>query len=68
MLRRESEATQVGGDREDVPEAVEGRVEVGDDGGAILSAPEQAGAYRLFVYVYDGNGSAGHANIPFLVR
>jgi hypothetical protein len=68
VLRRESEATQVGGDPEEVPDVIEGRLEAGDDGRAILAAPEQPGAYRLFVYAYDGNGSAGHANIPFLVR
>jgi hypothetical protein len=68
VLRRESGATQVGGDREEVPEMVPGRLEAGNDGRATLTAPEQRGAYRLFVYVYDGNGHAGHANIPFLVQ
>ena len=68
VLRRESDATQVGGDREEVPEAIPGRLEAGDDGRAVLTAPERPGAYRLFVYVYDGNGSAGHANIPFRVQ
>jgi hypothetical protein len=68
VLRRESDATQVGGDREDVPEVIPGRLEAGDDGRAILLTPEQQGAYRLFVYVYDGNGHAGHANIPFRVQ
>jgi len=68
VLRRESAATQVGGDPEEVPEVIPGRLEAAADGSAILSAPEQPGAYRLFVYVYDGNGNAGHANIPFLVQ
>ncbi|MBT8059291.1 MAG: hypothetical protein KJO33_06830 [Gammaproteobacteria bacterium] len=67
-LRRESDATQVGGDREEIPEKIPGLIEAADDGHAVLSAPEQAGDYRLFVYVYDGNGHAGHANIPFRVR
>jgi hypothetical protein len=68
VLRRESEATQVGGDPEEVPEEIPARLEAGVDGRAILSAPEQPGAYRLFVYVHDGKGNAGHANIPLLVQ
>ena len=68
VLRRESAATQIGGDPEEVPEVIPGRLEAGDDGHALLRAPEQQGAYRLFVYVYDGNGNAGHANVPFLVQ
>jgi hypothetical protein len=32
-----------------------------------LKAPQAAGAYRLFVYAFDGHGNAAHAYIPFLV-
>ena len=68
VLKWESDATQVGGDPEEVPAAVPGRLEAAEDGHAVLSAPERSGAYRLFVYAHDGRGSAGHANIPFFVQ
>jgi hypothetical protein len=32
-----------------------------------LQAPKKVGAYRLFAYVFDGQGHAAHANIPFYV-
>jgi len=67
-IMRESEATQTGGDKEHVPEAIAGLI--GDEGPGKVSvtAPAEAGKYRLFVYVLDGQGHAGHANIPFLVE
>ena len=47
---------------------IEGRI---DDPGLDrirVTAPADPGAYRLFVYIYDGRGKAGHANIPFYVE
>jgi hypothetical protein len=67
QVMRESEATQAGGDRENVPQEITGRVIATRPGHAELTAPDEPGAYRLFVYVYDGKGHAGHANIPFQV-
>jgi hypothetical protein len=67
-VMRESEATQTGGDREDIPETIEGVVTDAGGGAARVVAPAEPGAYRLFVYVHDGQGNAGHANIPFLVE
>ena len=67
-IMRESSAKQVGGDKEYIPEVLNGLIEAADDGTADVRAPEEAGTYRLFVYVYDGEGNAGHANIPFRVN
>ena len=66
-VMHESKTTKEGGDREEVPPTLPGLVVASGPGRAVLSAPEQPGAYRLFVYVYDGHGHAGHANIPFQV-
>lgn len=67
-IMRESEATQEGGDLEQVPERIEGLVGGAGSGTVRVSAPPEPGAYRLFAYVYDGQGKAGHANIPFYVE
>ena len=34
----------------------------------MITTPATAGQYRLFVYVLDGQGHAGTANLPFLVH
>ena len=67
-ILRESEATQEGGDLEEVPKRIDGRID--DPGGDRIRviAPPESGAYRLFAYVYDGHDNAGHANIPFYVE
>ena len=68
LVMRESEASQQGGDPEVVPETIPGRVEVLGEGTIMLTAPIAPGPYRLFANVYDPEGLAGHANIPFLVE
>ena len=67
-IRYESEATQEGGDYEEVPEAIDGLIDVIGGSNIKMTAPAEPGAYRLFVYIFDGHGHAGHANIPFLVK
>jgi len=67
-VMRESKATQTGGDKEKIPETLEEAIVAAGGPSATVRAPNEPGAYRLFVYVYDGHGSAGHANIPFRVK
>ena len=67
-IMRESEATQEGGDLEEVPKRIDGLINDPGGGRVRVTAPPEPGAYRLFAYVYDGQGNAGHANIPFLVE
>ncbi|NDW23128.1 glycoside hydrolase family 2 TIM barrel-domain containing protein [Alteromonas hispanica] len=67
-IRKESTATEVGGDKEEIPELVEGLIEDASVQKIKFKAPNTPGAYRLYAYVYDGNGNAAHANIPFFVK
>jgi hypothetical protein len=67
-ILHESKATQEGGDREEVPQALTGLLDRSDTDRVVIKAPANPGAYRLFVYIRDGNGNAAHANIPFLVE
>ncbi len=67
-VMRESQATQAGGDKEDVPELIEGLIDDPSQPSIQVTGPTEPGPYRLFVYAYDGNENAGHANIPFLVE
>lgn len=67
-VRYESEATTTGGDYERPPEAISGLIEHSDADSIVIEAPAKPGAYRLFVYIHDGEGHAGHANIPFRVK
>lgn len=68
LVMEESQAKQTGGDLEQVPQAIPNVVTGGNSATVTVVAPDVPGAYRLFVYVRDGAGSAGHANIPFLVK
>ena len=66
-VMEESTERKVGGDRESVPKRLSGLIEASDKSEVSVKAPEKSGAYRLFVYVFDGKGHAAHANIPFYV-
>ena len=67
-IRQESTDLGHGGDDEEVPELMEGLISDGATDTVSIQAPDAPGAYRLFVYVYDNQGHAAHANIPFLVN
>lgn len=65
------EPTKVGegGDFEARPKAVGNAVsDAAGDGKATLKAPVKEGAYRLFVYISDGNNNVATANLPFYVK
>jgi hypothetical protein len=51
------------------PSAVEGIVPPTSASGSIsFTAPTRPGAYRLYVYIYDGKGGAATGNLPFRVK
>lgn len=67
-IRKESTDLGHGGDDESVPEAIPGIINDPSAASIEVTAPGEAGAYRLFIYIYDGQGHAAHANIPFYVN
>lgn len=66
-LKPESTAQQVGGDHEAAIDNLEGLIADPALASITLTAPAEPGAYRLFVYAYDGHNHAAHANFPFYV-
>jgi hypothetical protein len=67
VVMEESKATSTGGDFEATPQSFKGLLQSPTQHETQFTAPAKPGAYRLFVYVYDGKGHAAHANIPFHV-
>jgi hypothetical protein len=67
-LSREAEALGTGGDAEAAPETLAGAVTRADDRQAEIKMPAEPGGYRLFAYVYDGQGGAAVGNLPLLVK
>ena len=66
VLRNDSGLIGVGGDAQaeefNFPDAI-----VAKEMAATVTVPEGGGSYRLFAYVYDGNGGAAVANMAFSV-
>jgi len=67
-LLPESTDLKNGGDRESRPAPLPELVVPQGPGQALLQAPAQAGAYRMFVYASDGHGNVATGNIPFYVK
>lgn len=64
----ESTDIRSGGDAEAKPEPLKFREFFNENGELRFKAPMKEGAYRMFLYVYDGNGNAATMNMPFFVR
>jgi hypothetical protein len=64
---RESDDKKSGGDREDAAEQVQVSMQHSNRSSITFRAPDQEGAYRLFMTVI-GNDKVAYANIPFLVE
>jgi hypothetical protein len=64
------EPTQLseGGDFEARPKPMEGFITTSGEGKATLKTPAKEGAYRIFVYITDGNNNVATANIPFYIK
>ncbi len=67
-LLPESTDLKNGGDRESRPEAIGESVTQKDLENAVLKTPGKEGAYRLFLYISDGNNKVATANVPFYVK
>ncbi len=67
-IMRETTDLGLGGDQESVPERLDGLINEASAPSVTMTAPSESGAYRLFVYVYDGNNNMAHANVPFYVN
>jgi hypothetical protein len=67
-IMKESTDLGDGGDHESVPDIMEGYISPAQQAEIEMKVPEEAGAYRLFMYAYDGHGNAAHANIPFFAQ
>lgn len=63
----ESKDRKIGGDPEGVPPDWSRCVEPQPGCRCRVTAPEDSGAYRLFLYVRDGRGGGVSANVPFRV-
>jgi exo-beta-1,3-glucanase (GH17 family) len=66
-VKPESDATSIGGDREEALNNIDGLLADATAAMTTLKAPPP-GNYRLFGYAFDDHDHAAHANIPFRVN
>ncbi len=66
-LLPESTDIRAGGDAEARPDAVRLDTVRRDGGTLAIRTPRTEGAYRMFLYAYDGQGNVATANFPFYV-
>ena len=66
-IRPEARYASYAGQGEVVPEPVPNLIQVQSDKITFIT-PSESGAYRLFVYVFDGKGHFSTSNLPFYVR
>lgn len=64
----ESTDTKAGGDVESTPPAIPGLIQKRGSDGITFKAPQNEGAYRLYINARDGKGKTGYVNIPFYVK
>ncbi|MDF2449676.1 MAG: beta-galactosidase [Bacteroidota bacterium] len=64
----ESTETKEGGDTESKPAIIDGLILDGKGKHLSFKSPEKEGAYRLFVYAFDGQNNVATANAPFYVK
>ena len=67
-ILREGAHFPYGGQGEDKPPNIEGLIADSTKQAIQFEAPFEEGAYRLFVYIYDGHNHFATANIPFYAR
>lgn len=65
-IRPEAIYASYAGQGENVPQLVRGLIS-GNGAEIVFKTPSRSGAYRLFVYTYDGHGHFSTANLPFFV-
>jgi len=65
VVQSESTDRKTGGDFEKTPPVHPCAIISSDGPSLLFKAPDRPGAYRLFVYVFDGHGGVATGNIPF---